>query len=212
MLRLAVVEERIPSDPVDLLDKPSAVPERQVDPIAPAVVESMRRAAIAPRGPLGVSDAVIIAMLAYARLRPQELPAPEGGGGVTDVAKLFIPRKNADGQVWPHPKSGPRHRNRRHRRVDLFEPLAADLRPHRMRSGTRRGLVIARPDGAPWRKHDWDNWRRRVWQPLAVEAGVGQLGGPGGGRAGRHGGGGPDAVGGPVVVAAGGGGRAKPQG
>jgi integrase len=175
MLRLAVVEERIASNPVDLLDKPSPVPERHVDPIAPAVVEGMRRAAIARRGPLGASDAFIIAMLAYAGLRPQELLALEWDDVLTDVAKLFITRKNVDGQVFPYLKSGRRHRNRRHRRVDLFEPLAADLRAHRMRSGARRGLVLARPDGAPWRKHDWDNWRKRVWQPLAVDADLGEL-------------------------------------
>jgi integrase len=175
MLRLAAIEERIPSNPVDLLDKPSGVPERQVAPIAPAIVEGLRCAAIARRGPLGASDAFIIAMLAYAGLRPQELLALEWDDVLTHVATLFITRKNVDGQVLPYFKSGRWHRNRRHRRVDLFEPLAADLRTHRMRSGTRRGLVIARPDGAPWRKHDWDNWRKRVWQPLAVGAGLGQL-------------------------------------
>jgi integrase len=119
--------------------------------------------------------AFIIAVLAYAGLRPQELLALEWDDVLTDVAKLFIARKNVDGQVLSYLKSGRRHRNRRHRRVDLFEPLAAHLRVHRLRSGVRRGLVIARADGAPWRKHDWDNWRKRVWQPLAVEAGLGEL-------------------------------------
>jgi integrase len=114
-----------------------------------------RRAALARRAPLGASDAFIIAMLAYAGLQPQELLALEWDDVLTDVAKLFIARKNVDGQVLPYLKSGRRHRNRRHRRVDLFEPLAADLRTHRMRTGARRGLVIARADGAAWRKHDW---------------------------------------------------------
>jgi integrase len=199
MLRLAVVEERIASNPVDLLDKPSPVPERHVDPIAPAVVEGMRRAAIARRGPLGASDAFIIAMLAYAGLRPQELLALEWDDVLTDVAKLFITRKNVDGQVFPYLKSGRRHRNRRHRRVDLFEPLAADLRAHRMRSGARRGLVLARPDGAPWRKHDWDNWRKRVWQPLAVDADLGELVDQGRGRPARYEGADPYALRGSFV-------------
>jgi integrase len=101
MLRLAVVEERVPSNPVDLLDKPSAVPERQVDAIAPAVVESMRRAAIARRGPLGVSDAFIIAMLAYAGLRPQELLALEWDDVLTDVAKLFISARTSTARSCP---------------------------------------------------------------------------------------------------------------
>jgi integrase len=140
---------------------------------------------VARRSP-GASDAFIIAMLAYAGLRPQELLALEWGDVLTDVAKLFITRKNVDGQVLPYLKSGRRHRNRRHRRVDFFEPLAADLRVHRMRSGARRGPVVARADGAPWRKHDWDNWRKRVWQPLAVDAGLGELVDQGRGRPARH--------------------------
>jgi integrase len=143
MLRLAVIEERIASNPVDLLDKPSAVPERQIDPTAPAVVERMRRAAVARRGPLGAADAFIVAMLAYAGLRPQELLALEWDDVLSDVGKLLIARKNVDGQVLPYLKSGRRHRNRRRRRIDLFEPLAADLRAQRMRTGARRGLVIA---------------------------------------------------------------------
>jgi hypothetical protein len=57
--------------------------------------------------------------------------------------------------------------------ADLLELLAADFRAHRLSSGRRAGLVIARADAAPWRKHDWDNWRERVWQPLAVHAGLG---------------------------------------
>jgi integrase len=64
--------------------------------------------------------AFIIAVLAYAGLRPQELLALEWDDVLTDVAKLFIARKNVDGQVLSYLKSGRRHRNRRHRRVDLF--------------------------------------------------------------------------------------------
>jgi integrase len=172
MLRLAVTEQRIAVNPVDLVEKPSGLPDGQIEPIAPATVEAMRRAALARRGPLGVTDAFIIAVLAYAGLRPQELLALHWEDVLTDVGKLFIARKNVDGDVLPYLKSGRKRRNRRHRRVDLFEPLAADLREHRLRSGGRRGLVIARPDGAPWRKHDWDNWRKRIWQPLAVDAGI----------------------------------------
>jgi integrase len=199
MLRLAVIEARIPSNPVDLIEKPSGLPEHQVDPIAPAVVEGMRRAALARRGPLGAFDAFIIAVLAYAGLRPQELLALERDDVLTDVSKLFIERKNVDGEVLAYLKSGRRHRNRRHRRVDLFEPLAADLRAHRLRSGARRGLMIPRPDGGPWRKHDWDNWRRRVWQPLAVDAGLGELVDQGRGRPARYDGADPYALRGSFV-------------
>ena len=39
-------------------------------------------------------------------------------------AKLFVARKNVDGELLPYLMSGARRRNRRHRRGDLFEPLA----------------------------------------------------------------------------------------
>jgi integrase len=174
ILRLAVTEERLAANPVDRVAKPSGLPERQVEPIAPAVVETMRRAALARRGPLGAVNAFIIAVLAYAGLRPQELLALEWSDVLGDEAKLFVARKNVDGDLLPYLKSGRKRRNRRHRRVDLFESLSDDFREHRMRSGRRTGLVIPRADGLPWRKHDWDNWRERVWQPLAVGAGLGR--------------------------------------
>jgi hypothetical protein len=71
-------------------------------------------------------------------------------------------------------KSGRKHRTAATVESISFEPLAADFRNQRMSTGRRGGLVIARPDGALWRKHDWDNWRERVWQPLAVDAGLGR--------------------------------------
>jgi len=33
-------------------------------------------------------------------------------------------------------------------------------------------LVIPRPSGGQWTREDWANWRRRVWRPAAIEAGV----------------------------------------
>jgi Phage integrase, N-terminal SAM-like domain len=75
ILRLAVTEERIPANPVDLIDKPSSLPDGGLDPIPPATVEELRRLAIARRGPLGLQDAFIISVLGYEGLRPQELLA-----------------------------------------------------------------------------------------------------------------------------------------
>lgn len=174
LLTLAVTEERIPANPVALIEKPSALPDGGLDPIPPATVEAMRRLAIGRRGPLGTQDAFIIAALAYAGLRPQELLALMDDDVLFDVAKLFVARKNVGGQLFPYLKSGRKRRSRRHRRVDLLDALAQDFREHRLRTGRRGGLIIARADGTPWRKHDWDNWRERVWQPIAVDVGLGR--------------------------------------
>ena len=70
ILRLAVTEERIATNPVGLIEKPSSLPDGGLDPIAPAIVEAMRRAAIARRGPLSGVDAFIVGVLCRRTGRP----------------------------------------------------------------------------------------------------------------------------------------------
>ena len=41
-----------------------------------------------------------------------------------------------------------------------------------LRASDGRSPRIPRPDGEPWREHDYRNWRRRVFNPAAVECGV----------------------------------------
>jgi integrase len=106
ILRLAVTEERIPANPVDLIEKPSSLPDGGLDPIPPAAVEELRRLAVARRGPLGLQDAFIISVLGDEGLRPQELLALMDDDVLFDVRKLFIARKNVDGKLFPYLKSG----------------------------------------------------------------------------------------------------------
>jgi integrase len=87
-------------------------------------------------------------MLGYEGLRPQELLALMDDDVLIDVGKPLIARTNVDGKLFPYLKSGRKRRNRRHRRVDLLEPVAQDFREQRMRTGRRRQLLIARADGA----------------------------------------------------------------
>jgi hypothetical protein len=65
VLRLAVEEERL--DPVDKIRKPSQVAQRSVDPIPPLMIERLR-------AELGLRDAMLISVLAYAGLRPYWAP------------------------------------------------------------------------------------------------------------------------------------------
>jgi integrase len=62
----------------------------------------------------------------------------------------------------------------RPRDVDLLGPLAQDLAEWRMASGRPQDdeLVIPRPSDGQWTRENWANWRRRVWRPAAIEAGV----------------------------------------
>src|SRR4051812_44708614 len=41
--------------------------------------------------------------------------------------------------------------------------------------GIREGLLFPRRDGAPWRLHDYQNWRRRTWHPARTKAGIKSL-------------------------------------
>lgn len=157
VMSLAVRHRRIPRNPVAEVRKPSQTPARQVAPVPPLLVEQLR-SRLSPR------DAAMVAVLAYAGLRPQELLALEW----VDVAdtKLFIHRKNVDGTIKPYTKT------RVNRSVDLLAPLAQDLRELRLAGGRRGGLVFPRPDGKPWLETDWRNWRRRAFQPAARKVGL----------------------------------------
>ena len=63
---------------------------------------------------------------------------------------------------------------RQNRVVRLLPPLAADLAEWRLACGRPEPdeLLFPCSDGAPWRDHDWRNWRRRVYQPAAAAVGV----------------------------------------
>jgi integrase len=65
----------------------------------------------------------------------------------------------------------------RTRSVRLLAPLAADVAAWRLASD-RSGaddLVFPTASGGLWRDHDWRNWRRRVFDPLAADLGVSGL-------------------------------------
>jgi integrase len=44
-----------------------------------------------------------------------------------------------------------------------------------MAHGRRDGLLFTRRDGAPWRLHDYQNWRRRIWHSARDRARVERL-------------------------------------
>jgi len=53
--------------------------------------------------------------------------------------------------------------------------IAQDLREWLLALGgpPARTLIFPRQGGTAWQLHDWQNWRRRVYQPAAAVAGVG---------------------------------------
>ena len=116
------------------------------------------------RHEFGDSHDPLLSVLAYAGLRPQEALALSWGH-VRDRT-LLIERAVADGALKAT-KTG------QSRSVRLLAPLAMDLVEWRLASGRPDddALVFAARDGVPWRAHDWRNWRRRVFDPLASAVG-----------------------------------------
>jgi site-specific recombinase XerC len=150
ILQRAVVNDLIDSNPVRQVRKPRLRVARQPAPIAPAVVERIR-AELEPH------DAALVSTLAYAGLRPESEALPLTWG---DVGERTI-------SVHATKTGHTRH-------VRLLEPLADDLRVWRAASGNPvgRSLVFPRPSGKQWTETDWQNWRRRVWRPAALAAGL----------------------------------------
>jgi integrase len=163
VMSFAVTDERIGENPVRSVRKPARAVERDVPPIAPATVERMRVLMLV-RGNNGLRDALIVTLIAYEGLRPEEILALK----VEDVGgKLRVRRKNVDGELLTYTKT------RRKRSVPFTAAVVGqDIAEYQLATGIRSGLLFRRTDGAPWRKHDYDNWRERVYQPIAKRVGL----------------------------------------
>ena len=83
---------------------------------------------------------------------------------------LLVEQRNLDGQLT----AGQKVKAAAPRAIDLIAPLRQDLLAWRLASGRppAGALVFPRTDGEPWRRHDWNNWRRRIWKPALERAEV----------------------------------------
>jgi integrase len=179
ILRRALVRGLIPVNPAQLVGKPMQRPTRPPQPLTPVTVERIRANMLEPRtrtvpaagagkrprreyeSSIGTSrdrqrNALIVSMLAYAGLRPIE----DRGCTWGDLQKRTL-------HVFATKTGRPRD-------IDLVAPLAQDLAEWRMACGRPKDdeLIIARPSGGQLTREDWANWRRRVWRPAAITAGV----------------------------------------
>ena len=170
VLRRAVVRQLIPSNPVREVPKPSQPPREPPRPLPPEIVERIRAEMLTmwesdKRGTGRSPDELqwwrqrnrlIVSLLAYAGLRPAE----DRGcvwGGLRDRTLHVVASKTG-----------------RARDVDLLAPLAHELAEWRLLCGRpgEKALIIPTVDGDEWKRHDWQNWRRRVYRPAALAAGV----------------------------------------
>lgn len=161
MLREAVAWDRLRLNPVKQVRKPRAPRQRAVVALSPAQVETLRAAMPSFR------DQAIVSVLAYAGLRPEDMLALE----VRHVgrAALLIEQKNVDGRIVAGQKT-----DRPPRSIDLLAPLRQDIAEYLLTIGRRtpKALLFPRPDGGPWRDHDYRNWRKRVFKPAVERAGL----------------------------------------
>jgi integrase len=64
-------------------------------------------------------------------------------------------------------------KTRKARAVRLLAPIAQDLAAYRLATAKERlgsRYLFPRPDGQPWRDHDFRDWRRRTFKPAARSA------------------------------------------
>jgi integrase len=161
VLRRAVEWRRIGHNPVKAVQKPKVRRQREVRPLSPLSVERLRAAASGRRRH-GPRDAALIALLAYAGLRPQEALALRW----CDVReRTLLVEKAGDGQGGvKETKTG------QARTVRLLSPLSRDLAEWR----TLRcdpdddGLLFPSGSGGVWNDTSWQTWHRDAWQPACL--------------------------------------------
>ncbi len=158
ILEQAYASGRIPENPVRRVKKAPGRRREEVTALPPSTVEAMR-------GTLGVRDATLLSVLAYAGLRPGEALGLRWG----DVRErtILIQRSISLGDVADT-------KTRQHRTVRLLAPLAADLRAWRMAAGRPANdqLVFPGKDGQPWTQAAYQSWRRRAFRRATVAAGL----------------------------------------
>jgi integrase len=157
VLQRAVEWHRLTTNPARAVRKPPQKRKRRIEPPSPLAVERMR-ARLRANGRL--RDATLVCVLAYAGLRPGEALALEWQH-IGDRT-ILIEGAVALGNVKET-------KTRQTRSVRLLPPLATDVAEWRLACGRPDGSTFVFPglEGRPWADHDWRNWRKRVYAPVA---------------------------------------------
>lgn len=162
MLRRAVEEDRIRSNPVAQVRKPAAARQRAVRPLPPATIEAVR-------GALTGDDAILITVLAYAGLRPEEALALQWRH--IRQGTILVEQKNVDGEIVLGQKG---QGAKDTRTINMLTAVRQDLAEYRLASGRPDDDAYVFPGtaGLPWRMHTYRNWRKRVFRVAAHAAGL----------------------------------------
>jgi integrase len=151
-LDFAADDGLIAANPIKGVKPPKAKPRKSVSPLAPEQIEAIR-------AQLPKRDAVFVSLLAYSGIRPAELRALKADQISGDW--LTLSHQNPNGELEPLKKRGEGHK----RIVPICAALKADLA-----SVDWDGFLFG--NGQPSQKHDWDNWRKRKFEPAVTAAKV----------------------------------------
>jgi integrase len=151
---------RIPANPVGPVRIKQPKRQRAIRPLAPATIERMRALVLARDRP---RDAALLSLLAYAGLRPGEAFAVRWDC-VGDRA-LIVEHGRADGSLKAT-------KTDRIRTVGLLQPVLEDLEAWRAVAAADGGLLFPRRDGDVFHDADYQNWRRRIFDPTSEAAGT----------------------------------------
>jgi integrase len=171
ILQRALEAGRIVSNPQRLVRKAAPPATREVRPLAPAAVEAIRTALRAGAGRddpstrgdvrwLRDRDAVMVSLLAYAGLRPQEMRALCWAHVLERTLVIHAPKTR---RYHTQPRS-----------VRLLAPLAHDLREWRLASGRPDpgAPVIPLLDGGQMTETAFESWRGGPWTAALDAVGV----------------------------------------
>jgi integrase len=171
ILQRAVEAGRIGTNPQRLVRKAAPPATHEVRPFAPITVEAIRTALRNGAGrddrstrrdvrSLADRDAVMVSLLAYAGLRPQEMRALQWAHVLDRTMVIHAPKTQ---RYRTQPRS-----------VRLLAPLAQDLREWRLLSGRPddSALVIPLLDGGEMTENAFEMWRSRAWTAALTAAGV----------------------------------------
>lgn len=175
ILEFATLKGRLPFNPAQVLSGKKALPSQKrttdVRPIAPEVTEALRANILTSGSPFKQRDAVLVSLLAYAGLRPEEALALRWENVKKD--SIRVEHANADGVIG-------RTKTEQRRTVKPIIPALRDdldawrgrlveqKKPERHRKvigAPKPGdLVIAQPGGSAWTTADYGNFRARVFK------------------------------------------------
>jgi integrase len=153
VLQRALESGLIATNPARLVRKPPRDAKPEVRPLAPDTVETIR-------GLLKPRDRMLVSLLAYAGLRPQEAVRLRWG----HVRERTL--------VVQAPKT--RRRKPKPRTVKQLAPLAQDLREWRLACGRPADddPVIPGARGGAWSDDGYYQWRGKIWTPTLKDAGI----------------------------------------